>query len=286
MRLSIFNILILLAFSSPAWAEDPPSLRCGVADTPLGSPQCNGGGAPPLNFKGVYQFQFGGLPFGSLGIEIAQSPDQYAIAADVASEGLVKLFAPHTSHTTVEAKGDDILYDTHYRTRKKKKAVKLVYKDEKIVEEVVLPVEPAGKRPPVPAELKNEAYDPLSLSLAIRHALFNALKTGKNDFSLMLFDGRRLTEVNASIAGKKTILMGEDKVSTIKLALRRKLIAGFTESEKADIDPNEPTLWMYYSDDERLVPLKIEMGFLFGKIVGTLVKECGASELCLLGIRE
>jgi len=147
-------------------------------------------------------------------------------------------------------------------------------------------VEPPGKRPPVPPELKNKAYDPLSLSLALRHALWQATKTGKNDFSLMLFDGRRLTEINASVAGKKTILMGENKVSAIKLAVRRKILAGFTESEKADVDPNEPTLWMYYSDDDRLVPLKIEMGFLFGKIIGTLVKECRTGESCLLGIKE
>jgi hypothetical protein len=265
MKQLLFNICLLAIFSCPAWGEDTP---------------------PPLNFKGIYEFKFSGLPFGRLGIEAAQSPKGYAMTSDITSAGIVSLFAKHTSHTTVEAHGDKVVYDTHYQTKKKKKAVKLVYEAEKIIEEVIVPPENPAKRPPVAPELKNAAYDPLSLNLALRQKIWEAQKSGANNFTLTVFDGRRLTEVDAEIAGKKVVQIGEEKFPAIKLAVRRKLLGGFTQSELDDYNPNEPTLWMYYSDDTRIIPLKIEVGFLFGKITGTLAKECKTGESCLLGIKE
>jgi hypothetical protein len=261
----IFNILFLILFSSPAMAEEGP---------------------PPLDFKGIYDFQFSGVPLARMGIEAEESAYGYSITSDITLEGIAKLFTSHSSHTTVEQTNGDRAYDSKYRTKKKKKAVRMVYKNGKMIEHKVEPPENPANRPAVHAALKNAAHDPLTLNLALRRSIWQALKSGKNDFSLTVFDGRRLTQIDASVAGRKKILIGEKEKPTIKLAVRRKLLEGYTKSELADYDPKEPTLWMYYSDDERLVPLKVEVGFLFGKITGTLSKECRTGESCLLGIKE
>lgn len=265
MRRTIFNILFLAIISSPALAQDAPS---------------------PLDFKGIYDFQFSGVPFARMGIEAEENTYGYFITSDITLGGIAKLFTSHSSHTTVEQTNGDRIYDTKYRTKKKRKAVRMVYKNGKMITHVVEPPENPAKRPPVPSALKNAAHDPLSLNLALRRALWKALHGGPNDFSLTVFDGRRLTQIDASLTGKKKIPIGERETPVVKLAVRRKLLNGYTKSELEDYDPKEPTLWMYYSDDERLVPLKVEVGFLFGKITGTLAKECRTGESCLLGIKE
>jgi hypothetical protein len=265
MKRLFFNICLIAIFSSPAWAEDT---------------------LPPLNFKGMYEFQFSGLPFGRMGIEAEESSNGYAITADITLEGLIKLFTSHKSHTTADARNGDLIYDSHYQTKKKKKAVKLVYKKGKITEEVIVPPDNRATRPAVSSVLKNAAYDPLSINLVLRKKIWETLKSGKSDFVLNVFDGRRLTEVDGSVVGRKKITIRDKQTSVVKLAVRRKLLAGFTKSELDDYNPKEPTLWMYYSDDTRLVPVQVEVGFLFGKITGTLAKECRTGESCLLGIRE
>src|SRR5436853_556802 len=123
---------------------------------------------PPLNLKALYEFRFGGMMFGRLGVESEQTAEHYTMTLDIASSGLLKLFTQHSSHTTVDANGahffyPDVIYDTHYQTKKKKKAVNLVYKGGVLAKETLIPPENPEKRPPVPMELKKDAVNPLSL---------------------------------------------------------------------------------------------------------------------------
>jgi Protein of unknown function (DUF3108) len=265
MRLRIFNILIVLAFSVPAWAEEPP----------------------PLNLKGTYEFQFSGLPIGKMGIEVEQDASHYAMTSDVVATGVVKLFTQHMSHTTAQASGGRIAYDTHYQTKKKPKSAHLVYTAGKLVEENVQPPDNRAVRPAVPDELKNRAHDLLSFNLALRGLVWKALHAGTKKFSLTAYDGRRLTEVDGTVEGKRVIdYGGKPNFPVIAVSLKRKQLAGFTPPEIEGFDSNEPPLTLYYSDDSRFVPVKLEVMVLFGKITGTLAKECRSGESCLLGLKE
>lgn len=272
MKSMFFNMLLIagLTLGNPALAEDGP---------------------PPLTFKGSYEFDFAGVLFGKMGIEAEQSATGYAITSDVASAGIAKLFNKHSSHTTVDGSDKDFVYSSvkyasDYQTNKKRKSVKLTYKNGVVSKETLVPPDNPATRPAVAAALKKGSVDLLTLNLKLREGVWKAMHGGDQNFTVKTFDGRRLTQVNVSVADKKTLLMNEKKVPTVRVAVRRTMLAGYTKSEKADYDPDEPTLWLYYSDDERLVPVKIEMGFLFGKITGTLIKECRTGESCLLGIKE
>ena len=58
---------------------------------------------------------------------------------------------------------------------------------------------------------------------------------------------------------------------------------GFTDSELAEYNKNEPPLTVYFSDDDRLMPLRLETSFWLGMLSATLAKECRTGESCLLG---
>ncbi len=245
----------------------------------------------PLNFKGIYEFRLGGLLVGKLGIEAEESASGYAIACDIKSAGVASIFTKHSSHTTVDGTYNrtsypDIVYQTNYQTKKKKRSVRLVYKDAEITKEEVVPPDNRATRPAVDAHLKNAAYDPLTLNIRLRQAVWNAVQSGKPDFTLSVYDGRRLTELNGAVEGKRTLRDGNRKQPVVTVSVRRKLVAGFTKSELEDYDPKEPALLMYYSNDRRFVPIRAEAPLLFGSLTGVLVKQCATGESCLFGIRE
>ncbi len=244
--------------------------------------------AIPIAFKGIYEFGMLGITFGRMGVEAEQNAEQYTIVSDIELSGIAKLFTQHKSHTEVKGSGaafkySDINYETHYQIKKKKRHIKLVNKDGVLIEEVVEPFNP--RRPKVPPELKNKALDPLSFLLHMREQLAAALAAKAEEFSMMLFDGRSVTQINVKIEkDPKPLNYKGRKVPVIAISLRRKPIAGFTESELKEFDPKEPELYMYISKDERLVPIVVKTKIWLGTLTGTLVKECGAGESCLLGI--
>jgi hypothetical protein len=267
-RLCNILLLILLSIASPAGAAEP---------------------AIPLDFRGIYAFGMPGISFGNMGIEVEQTSDHYAVSTDISLSGMMKLFVQHKSHTTVEASGQDfkypnVDYETRYQTKKKKKYVHLIYRDGAISGEILEPPDP--KRPKVPAELKNKAADPLSFILRLREQLAAALAQKRDQFSLYVFDGRRLTEADFTIQNNiRTIRYRGNKVPVVTVMAKRKLIAGYNASELKDQDTNEPPLYIFFSRDERLIPLRLEAKVWFGMLAAELIKECRTGESCLLGMK-
>jgi hypothetical protein len=243
----------------------------------------------PIAFKGLYEFGMLGMTFGRMGVEAEQNAAEYRIVSDIELSGIAKLFMQHKSHTEVRGTGadfvySDINYETHYQIKKKKKHVKLVSKDGVYIEEVVEPFN--SSRPKVPPEIKNKALDPLSFLLHLRTKLAAAMAAKATEFSLLLFEGRNVTRIDVLIENDSKLLNYKGrKVPVIEISLRRKPVAGFTESELKEFDPKEPPLYMDVSKDERLLPLVVKTKVWLGTLTGTLVKECGAGESCLLGIK-
>ncbi|MDX1976025.1 MAG: DUF3108 domain-containing protein [Rickettsiales bacterium] len=270
MTLRYFNILcVFLLIATPALAEAPL--------------------AESMQIKALYDCQFNGIPFGRVGIEAEQSLQSYAISADIMLTGIAALFVKHSSHTTVDASGKqygNVRYESNYRTRKKQKYVNLVYRDGLLKEEKLMPPEDAKKRPVVDMEQKKDATDPLSLLIRARQLLADNLARNKNSFTTRVFDGRRLNELSFTIAGRKTIRMGEEKQPVVVVSVNRKPIAGFTASELEDISPKEAPIVIYFSDDARLWPIRFETRISLGLISASIVKECKTGESCLLGNKE
>jgi hypothetical protein len=270
MRLALCKILLLavLLIACPLPAQEP---------------------VVPISFKGIYEFTMLGFTLGRVGFEVEQSAQHYAIASDFQLSGLAKLFMQYKGYATVKASGAEfkypnIEYESRYQKKKKERRVKLITQSGVIVDEVIEPLN--SLRPKVPPELKNKAFDPLSFLLRLREHLASALAAKAEGFSLTLFDGRDLTQIDLTIEKNPSIINYKgQKVPVVAVSMKRKPIAGFLESELKDFDSNTPAMYMYFSKDERLVPLYFKSKSWFGSLTGKLVKECRTDESCLQGIK-
>jgi hypothetical protein len=248
-------------------------------------------GLTPIKFKGIYELSFAGLPFGKMGAELEEKPDYYSVTTDVTFTGLLKLIVQHMSHSNAQGAGrnflyPDIVYETHYQTKKKKHYIKLTYTGGVLSKEEQVPPDPPGKRPEVPMDMKKDAADPVSIILKARKLLWEARKKGVNNFSSKLYDGNRLMQVDFTIVGDANINYGNKSVPVIKVSARRTLLSGYTKSELSDYNPNEPPCYFFFTDDERLLPIKAQTMFLMSQVSAMLVKECLPDESCLLGLKE
>jgi hypothetical protein len=242
----------------------------------------------PLALRGQYDFEFSGIPVARIGVEFSQTSSRAQATSDIMSVGIVDRFVRHSSHTTLVASGINYVYpqrtyETNYRTRKKKRHVKMVVSGDKVVEHLVEPAENPAKRPPVTDEEKNSAFDPLSFVFAMRKEVFAAVQQGKREFTLRAFDGRRLTEAQFTVLGSRTLRMGEKKLAVQSVSVKRKLINGFTKDELEEFDPKEPALTVHFSDDERFIPVQLDVPLLMQRLTARLNRECAPTESCLLG---
>lgn len=262
-------LLCLLILSSPTAAEEPTS---------------------SLEFKGIYDVGLGKVRFARVGLEMEQTPKSYGITSDIIITGILKWFTKHQSHTTSEGTGSNFAYtersyESNYFTKKKHKNVKMVYAKGRLPDITLLPPEPPGNRSEIKKELLLNHFDPLLAILKMREQLRKTLQEEQDSFMLDVFDGRRMYRANFSIVGKKELLFNDKKTPVIVTSLRRELKGGFTKSELKKYDPKEPSLTVYFTDDERMMPIRVETHFWFGQISATLVKECRTGESCLFGLK-
>lgn len=262
--------LILFAFSSSSYAEQEHVVLAYQR---------------PLTFDGLYEFTYNAIPFGKLAVSIDHQNNHYSITSDVATTGLLKLFVPHKSHTTVQGTGSDfvfsdVTYESRYQTRKKKKYVKMVFEDGLPTETKIPPDNPL-KRPTVSDDDKRGSADPLTFILRIREAVKDAYVSGAKKFQLKYYDGKRLTLIKVSMEGIRTIRYQGKKQQAIRVGLSRELIAGHTEKERKRYSKDEPIIYVHFSNDGRLIPIELQAYVWFGSLRATLVEECNSETSCL-----
>lgn len=153
------------------------------------------------------------------------------------------------------------------------------------MEETQLPPDDHATRPVVPAGMLKNAVDPLSLIIQVREKLREKMADHQSVFSINIYDGNRLSEADFTIVGAQQIFYGQRRVPVIEVTGRRKPLAGFTKKEMGDFTTSQPTLYIYFSDDTQLMPLKLQMAMPFGLLTATLIKQCIGNESCLLGIQ-
>lgn len=236
--------------------------------------------APPLPapsaFIGQYYFSWAGIKLGKLELSIDEKADAYALHLGVTSAGIVNLFTHHISDTTVVGKRHDgrycpIRYESRYQTKKKPRHILLVFDPKRhITEELNEPPENRAIRPEVPAELKDGSYDPLSGLMALRQGIS----------PLTAFDAKRLYQVKAEEKEHSSLTVMEKTQPVIHYILTRTPLGGMTAKETEEYKAGEPPLHLFISDDEKRVPVLVQMPVLMGNVKGTLIKECSTWDEC------
>jgi len=241
----------------------------------------------PLQFGGLYELSFSGLRFGKLGVELKDGGKTFEGGNDVTFTGIVRVFVQHESHTTVKGtrpSAGNAEYESRYRTKGKPRRVYMVYRGGELKEHEVEPPENPAKRPPPTAEMLKGTFDPLTFLFRMREELHAAMNAGTKEFSMEVFDGRRLYEAQFTVKEKEIIRVRDRKLASIEVGLRRKPLAGFTGKELGEIDPDEPEVRVWFSDDASLIPLVLEVTPWYGTLRAELRHRCAAGESCLLGL--
>ncbi len=249
-------VAIALLIAQPAWAE------------PL----------PPLRFNGVYVFYWGGMAFGEMALRANEDAKNFEAESTLKMTGLARMFTSMESSATLTGSRGKSWgkspreYETFYTSKGKPRHVKLVYNTAgRVADEVVEPPENRDRRPEVAGWLKAASLDPLSYVFAVREELHKAREAGEREFTVRLYDGRRLMDT--------TYTIGESRDGVIPVTGSRKAVAGFTAKEMKKM-ASEPKVSTYFTDDERLIPLRLELPLPIGVATATLARTCSGKALC------
>lgn len=245
---------------------------------------------PPLalyNSHAYYDVSWSGIRVGGMVIDAREDADSYAMSLKMKSDGLAWMVTKHHSTNTIEGikKNGEYLpqrFETFFTLRKKTRHIVLDYDAEgKLVHEVNTPPEDPNKRKPVPQELKEQVIDVLTVFFEQRKMLYEALKSGTESFTLRMYDGRRLTDMEYWVKGRQNVSWNNQNIPAVVFSLSRTPVAGFKESELEDLrDKKDPAVTFYLSDDGKLTPLRIVIDASAGTFYGNFRQNCISAEAC------
>lgn len=245
-------------------------------------------GPAPLRFTGYYALSWRAIPLGGIAMEIRDDPGGgYSIRTLSESRGLAELFSAHAGDTmargTLDARAGYLpsLYETRYAWRGKNIHIRLEFDAARNVSgELVEPPPNRATRPEVPAGMKKNVFDILSGFLQLRRMLYEAHLAGRRNFAFDVFDGNRLSRIHAVMAEELLLkLRGGERLSALRAQVTREPLAGYKEKELRQAAKGEPPLHLYFSQDERMIPLKGAIDY-YGPLEGALLKECPSLETC------
>ena len=219
---------------------------------------------------------------------IKETPDyiRYRIKFYSHTNGIVDHFFNWMSYSVAYVKdyGNKIVpekFQTKVRLRKKVKEMQLSFDSKGDVKfEKVTPPDNRVKRPAVDDKLKKRVLDPLSMIIATRNRLKDAIandyfnEKGFYSFSLPLYDARRRTEILFRLEEKKID-------GLYKLVIKRKPIAGYTKNELEKTKNGGITITVFV-DPKTILPVKAEATHPLGTAYSKFEKDCNLSfENCI-----
>lgn len=223
----------------------------------------------------LYQVYWNGFQVASLVVGIEPEGARQRIQAAIRTYGLAQAASRYASDseaiTTVSGSGvRPISFHTDFSMRKSAREISLGWDDAvNIQRHEVEPPERPGKRTPVSKEQKSNAFDPLSAYFAARQKVL----AGETQFTIPMFDGRRRSELQFEVKGKR-------KDGTLHLTMREIFIAGYTGREQSDRAERDITIHIYL-DPETLIPVGGLGVSIIGQADGKLKAKCETYEECL-----
>ncbi len=239
----------------------------------------------------LYKVFFSGLNVGSLIISYKENEEKYNIEISIRSHGIAKKATNYlcSAKSEIKKKSNNFIaerFDTTFRLRKNVRNITIKYDDSKnVIEHINFPKENPKKRPPIPQNLKDGAYDPLTVALVVRKKIKELRESGELEkqavkFTLPLFDGRRRSDLKFTIHGRENQTIMEKDTKVIHLSFENIPVAGFTQNELRNLPKHNPLINVYVSDDDLMLPLKGDGETRIGWATGSMVRECSSIEDC------
>lgn len=133
----------------------------------------------------------------------------------------------------------------------------------------------------VPEGLRRGVLDPLA-TLVIGRRLLAEIKPGETR-SLPVFDGRLRYDFKATVEEPRTLTIGEARVRVLPIRMQPIPRAGFSDEQLRNWQGR--VVQLYFSDDEKRVPLKAVVETAFGAFVATRQGSCD-EVVCLQPLKD
>lgn len=191
--------------------------------------------------------------------------------AAVRTYGLAKSVSRYRSDSmTVSKEGIPQSFHTQFSHRKSTREIKLNWNNQfMLINEYNQPPEKKGKRRPVSKTQKNKAYDPLTAFFAARAKVM----LGNKKFSIPMYDGRRRSELQFAVLGKRDN-------GDIHVTMREIFLAGYTGREQEERAQRDITIHIYV-DPRTFIPVGGIGQSPIGTATGELAASCNTFAECL-----
>ena len=133
----------------------------------------------------------------------------------------------------------------------------------------------------VPPDLRVSVVDPVTAIFSLRRHTAEALAgEGPPRFTVRVIDGRRRYDLAAEVLGRRTAVVEGGERPVIEVRLRMVPLAGYDRDEiEAALDPGRYVI-AQLSDDDRLIPLRLQSHGHPVTTVVRLVRDCSNGARC------
>ena len=228
----------------------------------------------------LYQASWAGLPAGELRLSLRDDPAAYRGEIVIRTEGLPRLLTRF--HASAASEGRLVAahlpapsrYDAAYDLRKRRDrrlSMEFTPRAGGLVAE--RGATDTSKKPSLAEPFRTNVLDPLSALAAIRHELRQG---NRGSFTIPVYDGSRRFDVSVRVLPKQA---GD---TALRLALTLAPVAGFKGETSDDGDPDTAPrpVALTISDDQRLMPLSMQVSLGYLPLVVELSRWCGGAAPC------
>lgn len=213
-----------------------------------------------------YTARWAGLPAGDIDLRLDDSADSYRSEIAIRTAGLPRWFTRFRG-TAISEGGLSALglaapgrYDATYDLRSRKgKRISVRYRPDGADTVAERGPEDSSEKFLLEPAQRTGVVDPLAALSQMREAVRNGLAQ-RGGFTIPVFDGKRRFDVEerSFTAETRDIAGRERRVLHLDLLLHP--IAGFKDSDpEGNPDDSSRALDVYFSDDEALIPLRLEV---------------------------
>ena len=226
----------------------------------------------PLPQAQVMKVYWNGFHVGSLitGWE-RQKNGTTKMQAAVRTYGLAQSVSRYRSDSVALSKGGiPQSFHTEFSHRKSAREIKLNWNDKfMLINEYNQPAEKAGKRTPVSKAQKDKAYDPLTAFFVARAKVM----AGNTKFTLPMYDGRRRSELQFAVLGKR-----DD--GDIHITMREIFLAGYTGREQRERAQRDITIHIFLDPKNYIITDGYGQSPI-GTAIGKVVASCDTFKECM-----
>lgn len=240
-----------------------------------------------------YKFYWSGLYIGDVVFGAEEAEDgAYTLRFSVESGGLVRMITnfygrAHSRGTRKDGEYQPEILRNRFNVKNEIRNMALYYDaDGTITDRMYDPPIKRWKRPDVPPELRDNVPDPLSAGMIIHKRIAQALRNGDTTFTQRIYDGHRLADFHFEVLGNTVLDMKKRRYTGYKVRFSRTPIAGYKTSELEEAGTHDAKVDVIFTDDGRLIPIRITGTALMGTAVGHLNKVCHTFEACEQAARE